>query len=111
MAKSEQVNLDVGGSNCEVFELSTGSGRSKLKCLFCLVEGEVLASPKVIGMSDKEAHLCMMYDRIGFVLNKKHLLAPISWMIKEKPQFSDDLRKLSEMARSEIGKFNAGTSE
>lgn len=109
--KSEQRYVIMGGSNCEVFELSTGTGSNKLKCLFAVAKEEVFTSPKVIGMADMEAYLRVMQDGMSLVLHEKHVLVPISWMIKEKPQFADDLRKLSEIARSENGKLSDGTSE
>ena len=83
-----------------VFELSTGAGRRTRKCLCAYADGELYASPRLIGMSDTEAMLCVIYDGFRCLMTaKNHVLVSVAWMMKEKPRLADDLQKFAEIAR------------
>ena len=90
----------VAGNNHEdcVFEISIGQGRKAKKCACAYRDGNLYASPRLIGMSDMEAALCVLHDGMGVTQTCLGVVVPVWWMIKERPKFADDLNKFSEMA-------------
>ena len=83
-----------------LFELSTAAGRKTRKCLCAYKDGELYASPRLIGMSDCEAMLCVTYDGLRCLMTaKNHVLVSVAWMMKEKPTLAVDLQKFVDIAR------------
>jgi hypothetical protein len=91
---------DVGGNHHEdcVFEISSGEGRKARRCACAYRDGKLYASPNLIGMSDMEAALCVAHDGMDITQTCLGVVVPVWWMIKERPKFTDDLNKFSEMA-------------
>jgi hypothetical protein len=53
-------------------------------------------------MTDVAAMMCMGYDGLSCVMTESGLVAPVWWMIKEKPNLTDDLQKFSEIAERSL---------
>jgi hypothetical protein len=85
-----------------VFEVSSGFGRGKKTCVCAYKGGELYASPKIIGMTDMAAMMCMGYDGLSCLMTESGLVSPVSWMMKEKPDLADDLEKFCEMAERSL---------
>jgi hypothetical protein len=82
-----------------LFELSTGAGRKTTKILCAYKDGELYSSPRLIGMSDTEAMVCVTYDGLPCLMTGKYqVLVSVAWMMKEKPSLADDLQKFVDMA-------------
>lgn len=81
-----------------VFEISSGHGRKTKRCACAYRNGVLHASPRLIGMSDMEAALCVMHDGLCVTQTSLGVVVPVWWMAKERPKFADDLNKFSEMA-------------
>ena len=97
------------GSGIEdcVFEISFGCGRKKKTCVCAYKDGELYASPKIIGMSDMYAMMCMGYDALSFTMTEEGLVSPVSWMMKERPHLADELQKFCEMAEGLLPNITA----
>ena len=63
--------------------------------------GEVFV-PAAIARSEKEVHLCALYDGTRVAVTHKHLYVPASWISKEFPETKEIVDVMVESAKKSI---------